>query len=129
MLTPYEISKTFLSFRSPMRVNVTFRKHEFLSEQYSVDLRSLQELVVCHAAEADRCVSGEKARRPADGDSAWLPLTHLAVFSGRYFIRNVPWVVQTRQTPTWCLSSSHAPQAGGFFYYTQLRVTPLLETG
>lgn len=54
---------------------------------------------------------------------------HLAVFSGRYFIRNVPWVVQTQQTPTWCLSSSHAPQAGGFFYYAPPRVTPLLETG
>lgn len=50
-------------------------------------------------------------------------------FSGRYFIRNVPWVVQTRQTPSWCLSSSHAPQAGGFFYYAPPRVTPLLETG
>lgn len=85
----------FSVFLEPCESKNSFRKREFLSEPYFVNLRNLCELVACHQAEGYRCVCGEKARQAADGDSVWVPLTYLAVFSRRYFIRNIPWGVQT----------------------------------
>lgn len=37
-----------------------------------MNLLNLYELVVCHQEEDYRCVYGEKAREPADGDGVWV---------------------------------------------------------
>lgn len=56
---------------------------ELLSEEYSVNLLKLWELVACLQEKGHRCAFGGKARELAGGDGVWVPLLLLGDFSGQ----------------------------------------------